>query len=285
MNDEKNVDSGVENEGEELQKMKVETERFKDGYMDAGPGVLSIELPCGHIDEDDNLYRTIVVKEMTGHEEDILMGKGSILSRLNAIISNCTVRLGSIEDRATISGAVEKMTAADRLAVMIAIRRVSLGDFFDVKVQCPNPKCKAILHPSVDLSEVEIMSMPDPMVRQREDTVSTGTTVKWHVMSAEDEGWLTSMKKGKWDELSLAMLTRIESINGEPLDRSKKTVRRAVKILKALSMRDRIEIRSLFEKNEGSVDTDVEFVCPDCEHEWTADMEIGQASFFFPSEV
>ena len=276
-------------------KEKVETEPIKGHHMDLGPGVLVVDLPCGFVDPAGVLHDTMVVKEMTGYEEDILAGKGAVIPRLNQIISNCAERLGTITDKKDLSAAVSKISAPDRLAILIGIRRVSLGDFYDVKVECPNKQCKEISNFSLDLSGIDIIRMDDPMVRDREDTFGNGKRVNWHIMNAEDEEWLSSSrKKRKEDRLTLAMLARIdeiETVNKEDvvklfkLDRTdKKGYRFALGLLKSLSIRERNEIRGLFDKHEGSVDTEVEFECPECEHEWKGDLEVGQAGFFFPSD-
>lgn len=275
---------------------KIQTEATKGHHMDLGPGVIAVDLPCGFIDEDGNLHDTLTVGEMTGYEEDILAGKGPIVPRLNQIIANCTKRFGNLTEKREIANAVTQMTAADRLAALIAIRRVSLGDLYFVKIECPSKECKEQSRFTLNLSQIDIVRMKDQRTRSREDRFGADDKlVKWHIMSAKDEEWLSSKKKRKEDLLTLAMLARIDSIdapdgNGEiehqKLERvERKGYNNAIKLLKSLSIRERNEIRRLFEKHEGSVDTEVEFECPACEYEWKADMDVGQPGFFFPSDT
>jgi hypothetical protein len=222
---------------------------------------------------------------MTGYEEDLLAGKGPVLPRLNQIILNCTRRVGAMDDRAAISRAVNGMTASDRMVAFLAIRRVSLGDFYDVKVQCPNPDCKEDVRYSLNLADVEIHAMEDPTQRVFEHPLPSGRVVQWHIMSSTDEEWLTSKtKKAKEDVLTLGLLARVDAINGEPISREK-DLRAAMALLKALPTRERNAIRALFEKYEGHVDTNVDFLCPSCQHEWRAELNLGQPSFFFPSAL
>lgn len=280
-------------ENVDTRKEIIESSKTKGNIMDVGPGVLSVELPCGYIDKDDVLHDVMVVGEMTGVEEDILAGKGPVVPRLNQIISNCTRRFGEISDRREINEAVTNLTSVDRMVALIAIRRVSLGDYYDVKIQCPDPDCKEHSRFSLNLSEIEIVRMEDQRARQREDVLDSGRRVHWHVMSAEDEAWLAKHGKRKEDMLTLAMLSRVDAVDifdesgGFKLyeiDRSTKQGHRAaISALKSISMRDRNYIRRLFEEFEGSVDTEVEFACPACGHEWSSDLDIGQAGFFFPS--
>lgn len=270
---------------------KIETDAIKAHHMDVGAGVLTVELPCGYLDAEQKLHDTITVGEMTGHDEDIIAGKGPVVPRLNQVILNCTKRLGEIDDRREINRGVVELTAADRMAALMAIRRVSLGDFYDVKIECPNKECKRQSRFSLNLADVDIIKMADPMVRSFEDELFSGRIVNWHILSANDEAWLTEKQKKKVDVITIGMLARIDSItdmDGNPmvLERvSKKGYRIALNIVKSLGIRERGEIRKLFEKKEGSVDTDVEFTCPECRHEWAADLDMGQLGFFFPSDT
>lgn len=265
---------------EKVEAEKIEQDKIKGDMMDVGPGVLSAELPCGYIDEEDELHGTIMVSEMTGYEEDIMAGKGPIMPRLNHVIANCTKCLGSISDKNKIAMAVSGLTAPDRMLSLIAIRRVSLGDFYNVKVPCPS--CKDVSRFPLDLSEVEIVAMPNRKQRIRDDELTTGRVIRWHIMRMEDEEWLIKKQKKKEDVLTLAMLARVDEVDGEKVDRNSE-YRKAMKKLKALTLRERTEIRHLFEREEGSVNTEVEFECPSCGHEWNADMDVTQIGFFFPS--
>lgn len=278
----------------------IETERVKDNIYDLGPGVLSIELPCGYIDGEGTLHDTLVVKEMTGVEEDILTGKGQIVPRLNKIISNCTVSIGSLTEKSDISNAVSEMTASDRLAALIALRRVSLGDFYDIKVTCPNKDCNIDISYHLDLSEIKVVKMKEPMVRNREDTLSTGRVVHWHIMSHKDEEWLSKLqkamkkKKQQQDVLTLAMLSRVDKIDIAEGDkfilyeldresRNKDGLKNSVKVVKELSLRERNEMRRLFTDIDGSVETELDFECSECEQEWKDELSVWELGFFFPS--
>jgi len=272
---------------------KIESEPTKAHFMDEGPGVLTVDLPCGHIDGEESLHDTMTVGEMTGYEEDILAGKGPIVPRLNQIIANCTKRFGSMTGKREINHAVNQMLAPDRLAALIAIRRVSLGDFYDVKIECPFPGCKEQSRFSLNLADIDIVKMGDQRTRNREDRIGADRLVKWHIMSAADEEWLSKKTKRKEDVLTLAMLARVDAVEVMVDDvltlvevqRDGKGYKRALALLKSLPIRDRNDIRKLFEIHEGSVDTEVEFECPACSHEWKADMDVGQAGFFFPSDT
>ena len=95
---------------------------------------------------------------------------------------------------------------------------------------------------------------------------------------------IRQLSKKKEDVLTLGMLSRIDAVDDTKLNREKKEdLVKSIEVLQDLTMRERGEVRQLFTGNEGHVDIEVEFTCPECEYEWKADMPVGQPSFFFPS--
>jgi len=272
-------DEMVDGEGDSTEIEKIEQEATKSHMLDVAPGNLAVDLPSGYI-LDGQVHTTVVVKEMTGYEEDILAGKGSIVVRLNAIVGNCMVQLGTLSERSELQRAASKLTGQDRMTILLAIRRVSLGDLYDSNATCP--ECNVSQHFTLDLKEIEIVAMPDRMNRTHTVVLPSKTEVVWHVLNSEDEEWLSQKQKKKENQLTLGLLARVDAVGDEELDRGKK-YRQALATLKGLSTRDRNFLRDQFDKEEGSVNTEAEFDCEECGHNWKAKMDIGQSSFFFPS--
>lgn len=271
-------------EDEEIEKPeaeKIELEKTKGHMLDVAAGTIAGDLPAGYIDPEGVIQRTFVAKEMTGHEEDILAGVGPVMPRLNQVITNCLISLGDITDRKAISKGVAQLTAVDRIVILMAIRRASLGDFWSSKITCP--KCDKQDNFGVNLATMEIRPMKDPEKRRFETVLSSGKRVEWHIMSAEDEEWLTKKVKAQEDILTLGLMARVDKVDDEALDRNK-NYKHALRALKGLRLVERREIRSATKDHEGSVDTTVEFECKFCGHEWSAEMNIGRPDFFFPSE-
>lgn len=260
---------------------RIELEKTKGHMLDVGPGTIAGELPCGFIDAEGVRHYQYVAKEMTGHEEDILAGTGPVMPRLNQVITNCLQSFGALAERRDIAKAVAQLTAIDRIVVLMSIRRASLGDFWSTKITCP--KCEKVDNFTVNLSSMEIRPMKDPMQRRFESVLSSGKRIEWHIMSAEDEEWLTKKVKAKEDVLTLGLMARVDKVDGVELNRDR-DYKGALRALKGLPLRERREIRRETQQHEGSVDTTVEFECKFCGHEWKAEMNIGQADFFFPSE-
>ena len=255
--------------------------------MEPRSGVIADVLPCGFVDAEGGLHQQFVVREMTGSEEDLLAGKGPVLPRLNRVIANCLVSLGAIEERSALARIVDGLTATDRMVLLIAIRRASLGDDYTSKIKCPD--CSKESNITVSLADLEKIPMPDPKTRNYLHTLSTGMQVGWHVMTGHDEDWLQGQRKranSDNDLLTLAMLARVDSIgkgaNTQVLNRVA-AFPSALAACKALLTRERNELRQMFTEIEGSVDTVVEYGCPSCNAEFRGDLDVAQTGFFFPA--
>lgn len=272
-----------EEQGEEMV-----VERGKTHLMDAASCKLSGEFAAGYIDNDGKIISTFIVREMSGEEEELLVAKGPAFPRLTAIVSNCLEVVGPYSDRIKIGQIAASLTAVDRMIVLMSIRRVSLGDFFDLKIPCANKKekCANVINASIDLSALKINKMMDARKRNFESTMKDGRVVRWHIMSAPDEEWLVTARREEEDLLTLSMMARLESIGDVKIGRSTPLeAKRSRAYLKALRVRDRREIRAFFRVDEGSLDTDIEFACPKCKFEWTQTIDVGTPLFFFPSET
>jgi hypothetical protein len=285
MSDEERTEVGTEIEKADEDKPEkpesIDLGKTKKHTLDVASGTIAGELPAGHIDADGKLHRDFVAKEMTGHEEDILAGTGKVMPRLNQVITNCLVSLGDITDRKTLSKAVSEMVAVDRIVVLMAIRRASLGDLWVRRVSCP--KCDKENTFRVDLHKMDVRPMAEPMQRTYETVLSSGKVIEWHVMSAEDEEWLTKKAKAQEDVLTLGLMARVDKVDDDVINRERE-YKKALRLLKGLRLVERREIRKATQEHEGSVDTTVEFECDFCGHEWKAEMSIGHPDFFFPSE-
>jgi hypothetical protein len=248
-------------------------------------GVVSGKLTCGWVDDQGVLHQSFVVKEMTGVEEDLLAGKGPVLPRLNKVIVNCIESIGSISDRHQIARAVDLFTASDRMILLVAIRRASLGDSYLTKIKCPS--CSADSDISLNLSTLETREMSSPQQRNYETLISTGEAVRWHIMTGIDEDWLQNNRKrlkSDNDILTLAMLARVDAVGDQVINRMA-GFQNAIDCMKKMRSRDRNQLRNAFTETEGFIDTSVEYECPSCGNEFKGDLDIAQASFFFPQDT
>ena len=254
---------------------------MQNALVDVKSGTIAGEFTYGIKDDEGTIHRSYVFREMTGEEEDLLAGKGNVMARLDKVIVNCAESFGPLVDKQSIARSVSTMTAIDRMVSLIAIRRATLGDDYPVRVGCPS--CSATSDFNIDLGGLAI-TQASSETDKFEDELPSGKVVCWHLMDGKDESWLQSQTKRGKDVITLAMLARVDSVDGEELDR-RNDLKGSLELLKKLRMSERSHIRSLFKDKEGSIDTMIEFTCSSCSHEWKSEMEVGQEGFFFPQGI
>lgn len=240
------------------------------------------ELPGGYIDAQKNLYDVVYLKEMTGHDEDVMSARNMSASRkLRTVLANCIVRLETsdasatpLSDRTSIEAALDGMTSMDKLVMLVGLRMVTLGKMYDMQAKCP--KCENEFQVSVDLSTFEVTPMPDKKKRTYEVTLPSGVKAEMRVFLGGDEEKMERIRNVGKDVPSYAILARLNKLGDQvpTLDS-----------VKGLGTKDRLKLRSEFSKVEGGMNTEVEFTCPSCGEKSVGDLDVAQTSFFFPSEV
>ncbi len=252
----------------------IQSDLLQNQISDAKSGIGIFDLPCGYIDASGVLHKEIVIREMTGEEEDLLSStKTKPNKKMNGLMSACIERIGTITDKGKISYIVPNLLIGDRVFIIFAIRRVSVGDEYNVEETCPS--CNKLGFYPVDLSALDIIPMPDPMLRSFTITLASGTTVKFHTPSGLDEQAASTVGTDE-DQMSRYLIMRLDEIDGKRVDLQK---------VKKLKFRDRNEIRAAYTKYcEGGVDTGMDFTCDSCEHVFKKDLNI-DGGFFFPSLI
>lgn len=231
-------------------------------------------LPSGYLDTNTNeLHTAIEVREMSGREEDMLASKQVPEERkLSALLSACVTRIGPFTERGRIAQIVEELPVGDRVYLLLAVRRVTLGDDLPVREECPECKAKNLF--VIDLSNLETKQMADPRKRIFDVSLPSGKTARFRVSTGADEARVAKLQKRaavQMDGVSQLMLMRLELLNGEPP---------TLDAVKDLGLRDRQYLRDQFEETEGGVDTAIQLDCPACGHEWERDLGMASANFF-----
>ena len=276
----------------------------QQAHLDEPKASLDVfELPCGYLTPEKELWRSVKVREIDGECEDILANpRTPPVLKMGELLARCTARVGPCEDAGRIAGEiVPKLALGDRVFLLIAARRVTLGDRYLFEQECKNPNCFDMIggkpvptksQYEVDLGELEIKPMPDPMVRSyttqillRDASGKEGSVpISWHAMTGEDD--VKIARFAGEHVVSLQILARLDECAGK-----KMTLRpdgaNALELLmwaKSLSMRTRNALRDAFEAAEGGVDTGIELRCPRCQRDFKTELSI-DAGFFRPSQV
>ena len=239
----------------------------------AKPSIGEYELPCGYLDADGNLHTSVSVREMTGEEEDILSAKNVPGSKkINKILSKCTVSIGSINGGA-IESIIQDLTQGDRIFLLIAVRRASLGDEMPFLTKCPSCEEEARFH--LDLGDLEVIKMADPTTRSYSVTLpKTGKKVMMKVLTGRGEDAIGKASSRGRDLITTAIFARVDSMDDKPV---------TMKDLKDLPLADRNFLRDEWEDHEGGLDTAVKIDCPACGNEYDTELDISQQGFFNPS--
>lgn len=236
-------------------------------------------LPTGHLDAAGELHKDVVIQEMTGEEEDILMSKRlPAHKKLQKVLENCVTSIGSVrseghEDWAKL---IEDLTATDRLYLIIHVRVTSLGNAYTFKTKCPGINCGHIQEKVVDLAEFVVNGMNDPKVRVWSGKLpKSGFSYRAKVQTGAEEEKIYKAQTATKDNVTLAMLARLQELDGKmPV---------TIAMLKKLGSFDRNFLRDEFKRYEGTLDNLVEVTCDECSHEFKTAIDVAQESFFFPS--
>jgi len=231
------------------------------------------ELPCGYLDSEGNLHTSVVVREMTGEEEEILAARSMQGNKkINMILSRCTQQVGDFNG-GSVERIIPDLTQGDRVYLLIAIRRASLGDEMPFATKCP--ACEQDARFVLDLADLETVKMEDPRKRTYELTLpKTGKKVVMKVLTGRGEDAIGKASKRGKDIISTAIFARVETFDGKPP---------TVRDLKMLPLVDRNFLQNSWEDHEGGVDTEVQIDCPGCGNEYDTQLDISQQGFFNPS--
>ena len=265
------------------------------GVVAYGKGRGDYQLPCGYVDAEGTVHNIVILRELTGVEEDILDDDNLTTStRITDILSQCCKKLGAIEDPGLIRRAIGDtlkdgeglpVSQADRMALMLFLRRTTNGDRYKLPESqriCPYCQHKNI-DKHIDLHTLEVTYSKNPAKRRvRFDLPGRGEKAILRVLSAGGEEALSKLMRGQSKKglRSLAILARLEQVGETKLSYDD---RKSLEFVKALSQPDRARIRDVYNKVEGAIDTELEMTCEklSCSRDWKTDIDIGQV-FFLP---
>jgi len=253
----------------------------EDVYLVPG-GCLALEKDEESGDEVQVVYDRVTLREMTGHEEDILSNDNmDINERMYKILGRCIEQLESSEtgqvvtDKKRLAESVNNMLMSDNITLLLRLRQVSIGDKVTFRIRCP--ECKTSQSKVFDLRKIEHVPMKgDKKTRLREYKTKNGNLIQWQMVDGAKQKSIDASQEQKFkrDRATKALMRRVQTINGEPVTLAN---------LKDLPMKERMEIRRQFD-DEGGVDTTINVTCTACGVDFITDMEVTGKGFFTPSE-
>jgi hypothetical protein len=246
-------------------------------------------LPFGYVDASGTVHRDLFLRELTGKEEELMdCDDLNIAERTSRILTACIEKIGTITDKDIISRAVTDnletglpLTYQDRIAALLYLRRVTLGDILKFERKCP--ACGFLnKNKQLDLRDQAIKFSKDPKKRKAGIKLpKSGKVVTLKVLTAKGEEEI-SLLDSKKEASNYAILARIDEIDGRKISISKECLEE----IRLLSKVDRLYIIEAYSLMEGTVDTDVQVICKkaECGVEFTFFLDIGQSFFLQPGK-
>ena len=262
-----------------------------------GKGRGDFTLPAGYIDGKGRVFNHIYLREMSGVEDDIMDDDElNVSDRISRVLTNCTEKLSCgetvIDDKKVIQAAIDgelaeagleghALSIPDRMAALLFLRRISVGDIYRFDRKCP--ECKKLLkNKEIDLSKLKITAAKDATKRRVRVTLpGCGKAAILRVLTASGERRVSEMRPTMKNVKSWAIVARLESLGGAPLPSDSEA---ALAVVQGLSKKDRVKLISTFNLMEGGIETEIELKCSSttCNTEFMFDIDLGQVFFSSP---
>ena len=231
------------------------------------------------------------VREMTGEEEDLFLDKKKLADgrSVNHLLHNCTLTLQDVVEgqrtepaKPDYNRVALTMLSADRIALMLEIRRLTYGPELKGVTKCEQPDCRENIDLELSLDRIEKYENTIDKVPggKYQITLEDGTVCQMKLMDGNGEQNVS--KAPRDDLLTMAIMVCIESATlpgNKPLQTNDKK-----KWLKRMSARIRHQLRDEIEDHHIGDDTRYAAVCSECGFENAGTLE-QLPNFFFPSRI
>lgn len=231
----------------------------------AAPGELSYELPGGWIDDSGTLRRTVLVRELTGRDEEAI-------SRINPTRSpsmyiNMLVLRGvvSIEGIPFSEQILKRLLTGDREALLLAIRIAAFGPKVQYMITCPG--CGQEDEIEVDLEkEIPVKRLENIGDRQFSVKLRRGQEALVRLPDVKVQDIMLAKDKTGPEMVNTTLRHCVLSIDGAPMNDE---------MVLNLGLADRKTLsEALLENMPGPDWEGVKMPCRQCGRESTLNMDI-----------
>ena len=101
----------------------------------------SFTLPKGYVDKDGNLHREVVIREITGADQEAMLSpqlRQNPAKMLSALLARVIVRLGTLDRNRIDTGVTSAMFKSDRDFLIMKLKELDSGPDMEIKVECPD---------------------------------------------------------------------------------------------------------------------------------------------------
>jgi hypothetical protein len=160
-----NVVSAVLAEALKEEPIKVTTE---------APSNNEVILPGGYISPGGILAKYAEVKELNGSDEEAISRAGSLGKSLTTILQRGVISIGG---EPLTKDTLDDLLAADRDALLLAIRRVTFGESVEYRAQCQNCGVEQVVDIHLE-NDISMQSLDNPITdRQWSVETKAGTVI------------------------------------------------------------------------------------------------------------
>jgi hypothetical protein len=207
---------------------------------------VEVILPGG-VFVDSERRQDASLRALTGEDEAFLLEDGAALlpaARTTALLARCLERVGPVEpvDEDTVRG----LTAGDREALLLELRRLSFGERLECVLACPEPACREQIE--VELHTRDLLLAPYPDARPEYEAAGT----RFRLPTGGDLEAAAEAAREGVDAGARLVLDRCV-LAGEPDER----------------------VEALMEELDPQAEIQLELVCPACGHGFTVAFDTG----------
>jgi len=232
---------------------------------------VAVTLPGGIFWEGE-LRRDATLRQVTGADEDFLNEACRSMSpaaRTTALLARCLRSLGPCAP--VTSQAVRSLAAGDREALLLHLRRLTLGDQITCALTCPRADCAERM--DLEIAVSDLLLEPYPSWDARHEVLLDGTDqssrVRFRLANGADQEAVAALARQDEDAAAALLLDRcIEGVAGE-----------AEPAAKMLAPTDRETLSRLMAELDPQAEVRLELTCPACGVRFTALLDT--ASYFF----
>ncbi len=137
-----------------------------------------VTLPCG-FEAAGHWHQTTDLRPLSGRDEAFLNEEARSLlpaSRVTALLARCLDRLGPLTPVTPES--VRALTVGDREALLLHLRRLTLGDRLPCGLSCPKPECGEKMDLDLKVSDLLLPAYPHPQAKHERTVTENGRTYR-----------------------------------------------------------------------------------------------------------
>ena len=110
----------------------------------------TFELPKGYVDKDGTLHREVVLREITGADQEAMLNpslRNNPAKMLTALLARVIIRIGTLEKKKIDTSVTAGMFKSDRDFLISKLKEIDSGPDMEIDVECPDcgRKFKAML--------------------------------------------------------------------------------------------------------------------------------------------